>query len=91
MQSGAHMYNKDRPIYTPEEGLQMAKDLAKKVNCADNEQWLDCLRKVDAKLLRAERYHLTYPVDGTEFLPLKAQEAFNEHKFNRGLHQINFI
>ena len=40
--------------------------------------------KLDAKQLILNRDFI-FPVDGTEFLPLSSQKAFNEGKFNKGL------
>ena len=90
LESGAFMFNKDRPVITTEEALLKAKRLAKQLNCTDDKQWLRCLRKVDAKLLvpksiTEELHHLVWPVIGTEFLPLSAQKAFSENMFSRGV------
>ena len=88
MESGAHLYNKNRPVISKEEALQLAKSRAKEEGCTDDMKWLDCLRKVDAnKFILPDRI-LTFPVEGTEFLPLSTQKAFNELKFNKGLNQM---
>ena len=76
------MYNKDRPVITKEEALIKAKDFGKEVGC-DGEQWLQCLRKLDAESL--ETLQIFYPVDNTEFLPLTAQKAYEQGKFNKGV------
>ena len=91
MQSGANMWNKDRPVVSKEEGLSLAKQTAKHVNCTDNRKWLQCLRNVDAKELARFPSHIgnfdyTFPIEGTEFLPFSARQAFNEVKFNKGLY-----
>ena len=85
MQSGAHFNNKDRPILTKEEALQKARNLAKRANCSNDKQWLECLRKVEANHFIIGTDELTYPLDGTPILPLSTQKAFNTRKFNKGL------
>ena len=96
LESGAFMFNKDRPVITTEEALLKAKRLAKQLNCTDDKQWLECLRKVDAKHLQLAADNISqplfdlfsFPVVGTEFLPISAQQAFHENKFNKGLFEI---
>ena len=67
----------------------MAKEKAEIEGCADDNNWLECLRKVNAnQFILPHLFTLTFPVEGTEFLPLSAQKAFNELKFNKGLNQI---
>ena len=88
MQSGAYYFNKDRPMLNTTEALTMAKSKAKDKGCADDSQWLECLRKVDANQFTVPFNEGTYPVEGTEFLPLSAQKAFNELKFNKGMNQM---
>ncbi|CAG2178280.1 unnamed protein product, partial [Oppiella nova] len=82
MQSGAHMYNKDRDVISKSEALTKAKHMAQQLNCSDADDWLRCLRGVGAhEFLNFETY-LTFPVLGTEYLPLSAQQAFMDNKFN---------
>ena len=85
MESGAQMYNKDKPVISKEKALNQAKQLAQQLNCTDDKQWLQCLKTADSKLLLPPELVLTYPVEGTEFLPFSAQKAFNEKNFNKGL------
>ena len=86
LESSAFMFNKDRPPITKEEALLNAKQLAKQLNCTDDKQWLKCLRKVDAKLLLpGPRLDFVWPVLGTEYIPISAQKAFSENRFNKGL------
>lgn len=84
MESGANMYRNDKPMMTKEKALKMAKDLAKQLKCEDDNQWLQCLRKVEAKKFLNYVSGSMYPLEGTEFLPYSAQEAFNRIKFNDG-------
>ncbi|CAG2176983.1 unnamed protein product, partial [Oppiella nova] len=82
MQSGAHLYNKDNDVVSKAEALSRAKQIAKQLNCSETEDWLQCLRKVDANELSKYSRNPTYPVLGTEFLPISAQKAFETKKFN---------
>ena len=88
MQSGAHMYNKDRPILSKEESITLAKQWAKQLNCTDDKQWLQCLKTVDAKRLAHGGNGLAHPIEGTDFLPISNQKAFSNLKFNKGIHYI---
>ena len=88
MESGAHLYNKNRPTISKEEALLQAKQLAKRLNCSDDKQWLECLRNVDANQLIVDEFQVLFPVEGTEFLPFGAQKAFQMNKFNEGLDLI---
>ena len=65
-------------------GKQMATDF----NCSESEDWLQCLRSIDAKEFNKYTKSITYPVLGTDFLPISAQKAFQEMKFNSGLNEI---
>ncbi|CAG2164753.1 unnamed protein product [Oppiella nova] len=82
MQSGAHMYNKDRDAVSKLEALSDAKQLAKRLNCSETEDWLQCLRKVKANELSMYSKNPTFPVLGNQFLPISAQKAFADNKFN---------
>ena len=84
LSSGAHMYNRDRPILNKDEALIKAKDFAKSVNCL-GETWLQCLRQLDPDQIEL-KFGIVYPVDGTEFIPLTARKAFEQGKFNQGSH-----
>ena len=90
MESGAVMYNKDRPVLSANESLAMGQYMATQQNCSTSEEWLKCLRSVDAKDIVSGTL-LTYPVLGTEFLPISAQKAFETKKFNSGLDSNIFI
>ena len=85
MQSAALLYSKKTWVLSKPEAILKAKQLAKRLKCSDDKQWLECLRGVDAKLIIPGNNELTFPIEGSEFLPLSAQKAFHEMKFNRGL------
>ena len=88
MQSGALLFNKDRPIVTKTEALIAAKDMAKRLNCNDDKTWLKFVRNVKpSEVLDNYDVILTNPVIGNEFLPELAHKAFNEVNFNKGLNQ----
>ncbi|CAG2166663.1 unnamed protein product [Oppiella nova] len=84
MESGAHMFNKDRDIRTKSEVLGDAKNLAKHFNCSENE-WLECLQKVDANDLKEVIMAATMATIDTEYLPVSAHTAFETLKFNKDL------
>ncbi|XP_054166236.1 cholinesterase 1-like [Oppia nitens] len=92
MQSGAVMFNKDRPILDTVDALSKAKQLANRVGCDPYDYyWLDCLRAInDPKLLKdinpyGGTYVVTYPVIGTEFLPVLTQKAFELNNYNKDI------
>ncbi|CAG2100638.1 unnamed protein product [Medioppia subpectinata] len=80
MQSGAHLNNKDRDVITKDEALSEGKRLAKELGWSEDMDWIQYLRTVDAKELVNKSKHVTFPMSGTEFLPLSAQKAFKENK-----------
>ena len=74
---------KDRPVLSTVEGLQKAKDLAKRLNCDEYDyKWLDCLRAIEDPNLFIEfpkngnMIEFTHVVFGTQFLPVLPQKAF---------------
>ncbi|CAG2169405.1 unnamed protein product [Oppiella nova] len=82
MQSGAHLYNMDREPLNNIEALSEAKQMAKHVNCSETEDWLQCLRKVDAKdILKLEKSFSSL-VFGIEFLPVYTHKALDDHLLN---------
>ncbi|XP_054165678.1 acetylcholinesterase-like, partial [Oppia nitens] len=93
MQSGAHMYNKDRDPLNKTEALNNAKKLAKIFNCSLTDDWIQCLREVDANILvkLLPLFDVTYPVIGTQFLPLIARQAFEHNLFNTDIDLIGGI
>ncbi|CAG2116374.1 unnamed protein product [Medioppia subpectinata] len=89
MESGANMYNKDREVVNKTEAMALGKNIAKQLKCNETEDWIQCLRRADAKdILKYENPIGTYPVFGTEFLPIFARQAFNEKKFNTDIDLI---
>jgi hypothetical protein len=88
MESGSHLYNKDRDVISKSESIQLGKQMAKDYNCSESEDWLQCLRSIDAKEFNKYTKTITYPVLGTDFVPISAQKAFQEMKFNSGLNEI---
>ncbi|CAG2120566.1 unnamed protein product, partial [Medioppia subpectinata] len=89
MESGAQMYNKDRGVVNTTEALSQAKAIAIGLKCNESEDWVHCLRRADPKdILKYVNPIATYPVFGTEFLPISARQAFNEKKFNQDIDLI---
>ena len=86
LESGAYFYGKDREPLSKSEALNRAKQMAKQLNCTDSKQWLECLRKVDAKDVNALQTALldTFPITDTEFLPFSTNHSFRNRKFNQG-------
>ncbi|XP_054166215.1 acetylcholinesterase-like [Oppia nitens] len=93
LESGSYMHWKQRGSQTTSEALQEAQTIARQLNCTvhdnhnntNNKQWLDCLRK--RKPTEFSKYHkeFTFPLDGTSFLPLPVQQAFESGKYTKGL------
>ncbi|CAG2121276.1 unnamed protein product, partial [Medioppia subpectinata] len=72
MESGANMFNKDRDVVNKTEAISQAKAMAKGLKCNETEDWIQCLRRADAKeLLKYGSPYALYPVFGTEFLPIR--------------------
>ena len=87
--SGAHFNNKNRPVLSKDEALVKSKEFAKSLNCyGDN--WLQCLRFLDAEEFLFGPL-VFFPIDGTEFLPLRAQEAFELGQYNKGKHRYQIF
>ncbi|CAG2183100.1 unnamed protein product [Oppiella nova] len=90
-QSGAVMFHKDRPILGTVEALSKAKETARKLGCDPyDHKWLDCLRAIEDPNLFLEpteadvAFGVTWPVFGTEFLPILPQKAFETNEYNSG-------
>ncbi|CAG2117445.1 unnamed protein product, partial [Medioppia subpectinata] len=89
MQSGAQFYNMDKEVVNKTEALSQAKAMAKGLKCNETEDWIQCLRRADPKdILKYENPIATYPTFDTEFLPIRAQTAFNTKKFNTDIDLI---
>ncbi|CAG2113216.1 unnamed protein product, partial [Medioppia subpectinata] len=82
MESGAHMYNKDRDVVNKALALAQGKVLAKQLKCNETEDWIQCLRRADARDIVKYGNSMPYLVLGTEFLPISAGQAFREKKYN---------
>ncbi|CAG2111665.1 unnamed protein product, partial [Medioppia subpectinata] len=91
MQSGAHLYNKDRDVFNKTEALSLAKFMAKDQKCNETKDWIQCLRRVDAKDLVKYEAHDTYPLFGTEFLPIPTRQALHDKKFNSDIDLLSGI
>ncbi|CAG2113622.1 unnamed protein product [Medioppia subpectinata] len=85
MQSGAHMYNKDRDVNSKAEAIAEGKRVAKELGCSEGADWVQYLRTVEAKDLVEKANPLTYPVLGTEFLPLSAHKALHDNQYNNDI------
>ncbi|CAG2177705.1 unnamed protein product, partial [Oppiella nova] len=88
MQSGSILGNKDRDPVNKTEALNMAKELSKQLNCTEGEDWLKCLRGVDPSEFAALYKKPTYAVFGTQYLPVSAQNAFENNNFNTDIDLI---
>ena len=84
MESGSHMYYKERDVINTTEAILNGQHLAEQLNCNSSENWLQCLRGVDAKEFLKYEALMTYPVEGTEFLPISEQKAFETKNFSSG-------
>ncbi|CAG2119961.1 unnamed protein product, partial [Medioppia subpectinata] len=83
MESGATMYNKERVALNKTEAILQSKVIAKQLKCNESEDWIQCLRRADARdILKYSVGFSTYPVFGTEFLPISTQQALKDKKFN---------
>ena len=84
LESGSVYNNKDTPNLPKSTALSQAKSAAKYFNCSDS-KWLDCLRKVDAKELTQVDGIGTWAVYETQFLPIMAIKAFQQHNYSTGI------
>ncbi|CAG2162484.1 unnamed protein product, partial [Oppiella nova] len=82
MESGSHMYYKERDVINTTEAILNGQHLAEQLKCNSSEHWLQCLRGVDAKEFLKYEALMTYPVEGTEFLPISEQKAFETKNFS---------
>jgi carboxylesterase type B len=88
LQSGATFGYKERGRITKNEALKEAKKMGQSFNCSDDNQWLDCLRKVDALKLSSYLNITFTTIEETEFLPLSAQNTLKRENFRKG---SNFV
>ena len=87
IESGVIMYNLGKALILLNKTLTLllANELSKSVDCMDSKQWLECLRRVDAKELVIKDNTLLFPLNGTEFLPFITQKSFAEQMVNKGI------
>ncbi len=88
LQSGATFGYKERGRITKDEALNEAKKMGQSFNCSDDNQWLDCLRKVDALKLSSYLNITFTTIEETEFLPFSAQNTLKRENFRKG---SNFV
>ena len=82
--SGAHFHGNAGNFLSKEDALNEAITGAKNLKC-EGKEWLECMRNASAKDIIAYAHTIrSFPVEGTELLPLRAQRAFKENKFNSG-------
>ncbi|CAG2181305.1 unnamed protein product, partial [Oppiella nova] len=81
LESGAQLQNR-KEIHTKAKALAEAKEMGKHFKCTDDKTWLDCLRKVDANEIFGYTQLTVGPLVGTAYMPLTAQEAFKDGKYN---------
>ena len=84
IESGATLYRRDKPMITTDQAYRMAKELAQEFDCKGH-HWLKCLRTVEAEKFLPYVPGTMYVLQGTEFLPYSAQEAFDRLEFNNGI------
>ncbi|XP_054166309.1 cholinesterase 1-like [Oppia nitens] len=82
LESGAIFMDKDEEVLSKDKALKEAKLMASKLNCTDDKQWLQCLRKVDAQAILMYSSLDIFPMYGTEYLPISAQQAFKTGNYN---------
>jgi hypothetical protein len=87
MQSGAIFHYKGREGVNKSDALIASKSLAENLNCSQNE-WLECLRRADVKEMIKYTPVVQMPLEGDQVLPLLAQNAFKEHKYNQGMSKL---
>ena len=98
MESAALVFDKELPKITKDVAIESAHTLGKHVNCSGNdEQLIKCMRMVSAEdLLAANAYtydtgvRITWPVVGTEFLPITPQVTHNRKSFDKKFICLNF-
>jgi carboxylesterase type B len=80
--SGSNYHKHGQLQMSKEEALNKTMEVASTLNCTVD-HWLSCLRNASAQeLIKLGGYIGT--VEGTEYLPLNAQQAFQQGKYNKG-------
>jgi len=85
LQSGVDFGYKGKGLISKSDLLISTKRMSKWFNCSDDNQWLECLQKVDAQQIIDHSKFTANPIYETEFLPLSVENAFKSGNFNRGL------
>jgi hypothetical protein len=85
LQSGVDFGYKGKGLISKSDLLISTKKMSKSFNCSDDNQWLECLQKVDAQKIIDYSVFAGFPIYETEFLPLPVENAFKSGNFNRGL------
>ncbi len=85
LQSGVDFGYKGKGFISKSDLLIATKRMSKSFNCSDDNQWLECLQKVDAQKIIDYSEFSGLPIYETEFLPLSVGNAFKSGNFNRGL------
>jgi hypothetical protein len=85
LQSGVDFGYKGKGIVSKSDLLISTKRMSKWFNCSDDNQWLECLQKLDAQKIIDYSVFTGLPIYETEFLPLPVENAFKSGNFNRGL------
>ncbi|XP_054161576.1 acetylcholinesterase-like [Oppia nitens] len=82
LESGALMFNKDRDVISKQEALQASREMADTLNCTDDGQWVQCLRRVSPDELLKHNGFLTQPIFDSQFLPFRTQSALAKNLYN---------
>ncbi|CAG2119146.1 unnamed protein product, partial [Medioppia subpectinata] len=81
MQSGSVMFGKGMEAITKSKALVMANNTAKHLNCSESEDWLKCLKGVDALEFPKFQPKVMLPVIDKSFALISAQKAFESKQF----------
>ena len=84
LESGAQFSQIPQIQMNKKQALDIAKQLSKSFNCSDDNQWLNCLRKVDANKLMSHHFDPKI-MDGTDFMPNSTEIAFKTGNFRKGI------
>ena len=89
--SGANYHKRGQLHVSTDDALVRAKQLAKSLSCSDDKQWLACLKNISAHdIIYMANLNGINPVEGTEFLPVNAQKAFEHGEYNKGMKNLVF-
>ncbi|CAG2111019.1 unnamed protein product [Medioppia subpectinata] len=92
LESGAHLFNKDRDVQSKAESIAQGIQMAQHVNCSQTVHWLQCLRNISAEdMLKLSTKVISFPILGTEFLPISAKNAFKTQQLNSDIDILSGI